>query len=407
MIRHTLLLLFTLAFATTSFSQCDQWANPSSEFAYEVFDEIPCTGDTLKVTSFQVWQSDAYQIENVLQGATLEFNHCDSAGAWIPEYTVYGPSGEIEAFGSGENQCSFTWTAQESGTYIIAVNEADSCGVTGSINNGFPSLITTANGAVCPPPPVFAEGAESFESDTLPECWTVLNEDANLFFWFIDNGPEAFEGQRMMRNASFLQGFGAIGTDDWLISPPRVVGENDSLYYVVSAFSETFPNEFYSVLVAVNSTEPDDFVELFSETLSSTEWKGRSIDLSDYAGQTVYIAFRHHNSFDQSSLLLDAIALPGVELENCDVVLSARSSEKTEFSLFPNPSNGQVTVGGSNFAGMSNLQVFDLTGSLVYQQVIVINNDSQSIDLSNLERGAYLISISNDSQTGTEKLIIQ
>jgi hypothetical protein len=71
--------------------------------------------------------------------------------------------------------------------------------------------------------------------------------------------------------------------------------------------------ENYSVLVSVSGTEPDDFQEVFTERLTSEMenwvWITRNIDMSGFAGEQIYIAFRHHDSTDN-----DRIALTNIHL---------------------------------------------------------------------------------------------
>ena len=407
--KSTLLIALFSSLTFNLFSQCLDWSNPTPAIGYSVFGSVPCNGDTIATSSFEVWQSDAYEIENLEAGATYAFNHCEGSGAWIPEYTVFAPSGAIDAFGAGTG-CSISWTASESGTYLVAVNEADSCGVTGSIDNGFPSLITISGDADCPSPPVFIEGAESFEADTLPGCWVSYNEDGDIFNWFIDSATvDAFDGGQYMRSSSFIEGFGALTPDNYLVSAPVVISEGDSLYYVVSAFSEFFPNEFYSIEVAINGNQPGDFIEIYSETLSSTNWEGRSIDMSEYTGETVYIAFRHHNSTDQSGLLIDAVALPGEILENCGEVLSTDPDfERLSFGLYPNPASDLVNLSNQNESGEYLIRTFDINGKLVASgQVRLAQNSVHQMDVNQLERGVYTIQIIGRESVGSQKLVIQ
>jgi hypothetical protein len=409
--KNTLFItLFSLC-SLNLFSQCLEWSNPSPEVGYNIFGTVPCNGDTLSADMIAVWQSDAFEIENLEAGGTYEFNHCNGlgAGAWIPDYTVFSPTNEVVAFGAGTG-CSISWTATESGTYTVAVNEVDSCGVTGTTNNGFPALITLSGGIECPTPPVFIEGAESFEVDTLPGCWVSYNEDDDFFGWFIDSATvEAFDGGQYMRSSSFISGVGALTPDNYLVSAPVVISDGDSLYYVVSAFSEFFPNEFYSIEVAINANQPEDFTEIFSETLSSTNWEGRSVDMSAYAGEAVYIAFRHHNSTDQSGLLIDAVALPGEVLENCAEVLSTDSDfEKLSFGLYPNPANDMVKLANRNESGDYLIRTFDVNGKLVAsEQVRIAQNSVHQMDVNQLKPGVYTIQIIGREAVGSQKLVIQ
>jgi hypothetical protein len=133
---------------------CLNWTQPSATTGWNnfntTFDGAPCndgTGcPTYSFTSFEVWNSEAYAMDNVVAGGNYTFSHCEGpgAGAWIPDYTIIAPSGAVDAFGAGNGGCSISWIASESGTYLIVINEAGNCGIAGQIDNGYPSI--TCNG---------------------------------------------------------------------------------------------------------------------------------------------------------------------------------------------------------------------------------------------------------------------
>lgn len=405
-------LVFTLfSFcALNLFSQCLDWTSPDSLSGYAIFPEAPCNGDTLTETSFSVWQSDAYELGNLLEGGNYEFNICtgEGAGTWNPDFTVIAPSGAVDAFGPGSG-CSIEWTATESGTYMVAVNEVELCGVSGTDDNGFPTLITLEGGEDCLPPPVFIDGAESFEVDSIPTCWVRYSEDGDLFTWFNDSSFTAFEGNQYMRSSSYINNLGALNPDNYLVSAPVVVAEGDSLYYVVAAVSEFFPNEFYSIEVAINGNQPEDFTEIFSETLSSTDWVGRSVDMSGYLGETVYIAFRHHNSTDQSGIMLDAVSLPGEILENCGEVLSTdQDFAKLTFGLYPNPTSDMVNLTNMNETGDYSISTYDVTGKLVASvKLRMAQNATVAMDVSYLKPGVYTVQAIGRNAVGSQKMIVR
>lgn len=104
-------------------------------------------GATNEITDFEVWASEAYTIDGFVQGNEYTFSMCNGlgAGSWIPDFTIIAPSGEVVAYGiDADSTCSITWTATESGTYIIGINEAENCGVANGVDNGHPAI--TNNG---------------------------------------------------------------------------------------------------------------------------------------------------------------------------------------------------------------------------------------------------------------------
>ena len=78
------------------------------------------------------------------------------------------------------------------------------------------------------------------------------------------------------------------------------------------------------------------------------------------------------------------------------------------FSVAPNPNNGQfnvvVTAQKANF----DLSVRNMVGQVVYNEQIAVNNTlTKNIDLSNLNKGIYFVSIENGVNRKVQKVIIK
>ncbi|MGB1204625.1 MAG: T9SS type A sorting domain-containing protein [Chitinophagales bacterium] len=136
---------------------CSTWSNPSPDSAWEIINDIwggapQGTGTMYETTEFQLFASEAFALDNVVANNIYTFGACNGVGgtAWDLNFTIIAPSGNIDAFGLNENSiCELTWTATESGTYTIAVNEAGNCGVPNSIDNGFPSITCVSDTNPC------------------------------------------------------------------------------------------------------------------------------------------------------------------------------------------------------------------------------------------------------------------
>ena len=75
----------------------------------------------------------------------------------------------------------------------------------------------------------------------------------------------------------------------------------------------------------------------------------------------------------------------------------------SNISMYPNPSNGTITIDGSSEI-IRQITVYDLTGRLVLDQMI--NSNITTIDLSLEADGFYQILIHTDENTYTEKLLL-
>lgn len=84
----------------------------------------------------------------------------------------------------------------------------------------------------------------------------------------------------------------------------------------------------------------------------------------------------------------DYVGIPGNDIQNL------------EFSMFPNPSNGNVHI---NAKGTSHVTIFNIAGKIVDDRII---NGSQNIDLD-INNGVYLVRVQNGNKVGTQRLIIE
>lgn len=88
--------------------------------------------------------------------------------------------------------------------------------------------------------------------------------------------------------------------------------------------------------------------------------------------------------------------------ENCNL-LDIEATNTTLFSLTPNPARNIINIEG-NELNNSEVRIFSQSGREVYNSVLTQNNQ---IDIANLARGLYLVSVSKEGQNTIQKLVIQ
>jgi hypothetical protein len=78
------------------------------------------------------------------------------------------------------------------------------------------------------------------------------------------------------------------------------------------------------------------------------------------------------------------------------------------FLVYPNPNRGQFTV-ELDLMGLVSLQVFDARGALVHNEVFrnQSGKSTRVLDLSNLAKGSYTLTVTNDGQNITQQVVIQ
>ena len=152
-----------------------------------------------------------------------------------------------------------------------------------------------------------------FETDPFAEGWTIRDDDGDGYNWeWMDasaSNYNVYEGTHCMASASYQNSaFGggtALNPDNWLISPAFTAGSTVTFWY--AGQDPSYAAEPFGVYVIANGTTSD---ELGYFTASGTYQQG-SVDISDFAGQTVQVAFRHYDITDMFRLNLDLVEVSG------------------------------------------------------------------------------------------------
>lgn len=152
---------------------------------------------------------------------------------------------------------------------------------------------------------------ENFESRVFPpQDWTLLDHDGDGQNW----GEYSYvphSGGYSAASASWSSTLGPLTPTNLLITPAieLPVGSSMQLQFWVAAQDVDYPNEHYEVMISTTGTSFANFTSVFEETLASTTWTMKTIDLSSYAGQTIYVAFTHNESTDVFMMKIDDVSI--------------------------------------------------------------------------------------------------
>ena len=167
---------------------------------------------------------------------------------------------------------------------------------------------------------------ESFENSQFPPLgWTLIDADGDTVNWIqwnivVAGGPGFGHISHTGQNSAVSQSYrnpptpGALTPDNYLITPQIVLPDVESatLKFYVWTLLHQHPIETLSVLISTDTIDPEDFyLPVYMKTMgaSDADIQEVEIDLSIFAGQAIYIAFRHHDSFDNFAIGLDDIEL--------------------------------------------------------------------------------------------------
>lgn len=235
--------------------------------------------------------------EDIVQFTDLSTN---SPTSWLWSITpaTYTYMNGTDA--SSQNpQILFTAT----GNYTISLTATNSHG--SDIQTKINYISVSGCGAV---PLPYSQGFESGEMP--PACWTSLDQDGDSYGWKISNSHTPAEGTYAAYSESYINDIGPLTPDNWLISPGFTC-TTDSLVltYSIKAQDSNWLSEKYSVLLSTTGNSIGDFTPVYTSTISTSGWYTVSISFLGFAGEQVYLAFRHWDCTDQYQILLDNIRI--------------------------------------------------------------------------------------------------
>ena len=311
----------------------DEFVLVIDEFAVEEMPTTPEIELTSLTTPAGVVTGGSVNVSGVVtnnSGAAL--NSFDVAytfdGNTSATYSVTGidvASGETYAFSHNTPIANIT-----SGDHTLTVTVSNPNGEADNTDDNTLSMTITACDAITEIP--YAEGFDVADFG----CWQNVDADGDGYGWYhiTDLLSDASDATTYSYNGSAdcLMSFSYINynsydPDNWLISPAIVVPATGHTYaqWYAKNLSTSYPDN-YSVYIATSS----DIATLTAagsvlDDTPSDEYTEQNIMLDDYAGQTIYIAFRHHDSYDNYYLFLDEFSINTLS-EDPEIALTAVSA---------------------------------------------------------------------------------
>jgi hypothetical protein len=187
---------------------------------------------------------------------------------------------------------------------------------------------------------------EDFEGGTLPTGWVTYDVDGDSYGW--DNTAvefsvfEAHTGLYCMTSASYRNDVGALTPNNWLVTPGIAVSATSELKFWVSAQDPLWAAEQYYVKVSTTGNAVADFTNTLHSAVSPAAWGEVVLDLSAYAGETVYIAFQHANVTDQFFIKIDDVTVTNTATRAAYTAPVASNRESSIFFKTQGMSQGAI-----------------------------------------------------------------
>lgn len=242
--------------------------------------------------------------------------------------------------------------------------------------------------------PLFTKTTSIFSEDftNAPDtAWRYYDNDGDGYTWEYDSYYE-----NMVSYSYDDYNYEALYPDNWLITPQITIPANGAvLSYGYFAYDEDYYSEVYSVMVSPSGSDNIDsfYVPIVSDDmLTSDAYMTNTLSLNLFAGQTVRLAFVHHNCYDEWGLGLDDIEV--YSLDSVDLAVTGTNVRPVS------QSNASATITADvenlGFAAINNLTVYcDVNGTVTNATIASIPSMQTAtasftgINLSNL--GSYNI----------------
>ena len=214
---------------------------------------------------------------------------------------------------------------------------------------------------------------ENFESGNAAG-FTFVDSDGDGYGWDVyDFGTtgQGHNGSNMViTSASYINDIGALTPDNWMMLPAFDI-PSDASDFVLSWYEKGQDNsyyaEYYSVYISTTGNTVADFTNAVLTSTATNGWVKKTVSLDSYAGQTIYIAFRHHNVTDMFYLDIDDMRVGGPEPPEVSITAPAVVLVNEPATFVANSTVNTVTwyVDGSQESetGLSLTYTFTTDGS--------------------------------------------
>lgn len=232
----------------------------------------------------------------------------------------------------------------------------------------------------------FAQFPENFDSE-LPESWAVFigeNGEGPVQNWSYDDNGFVFSLFEEVLETS----------EDWLVTPQVAITDDNSIlsFDFTDANSENFGSQLQiRVSTGMSQTTRSDFeiLSTFTEdNVTALSLSRVQINLEDYIGQSIYVAFVHvqndgdtfvldNVNFEKLLVAPDAVINPTPENQQTDVVLSTEDLDQdgaadnsVTFSWSPSETGGEPQFYDFYFG--TSPEDFNLLGTVPATQTALV-----------------------------------
>ena len=247
---------------------------------------------------------------------------------------------------------------------------------------------------------------ETFDTNNIGVCWQVDDEDGDGYNWYWRDYGSFYGGYKCLTSRSWNSSDLALTPDNWIVSYPINLtsynpSDNIQLSWKVRGEMAALSHEFYTVYASTGNQITDfqsssvNRGEYADEVGATGVFVTRTMDISSLAGNTVYIAFRHHNSTDQLILNIDDVTVS-------TSALGIEDFNKENFKFFYSKDTNSLIVKSANNP-ISSIKIYNILGQTVVNKTL--SDYNENLNLSTLVDGIYIAQVEIDNTTKSIKFL--
>ena len=208
-----------------------------------------------------------------------------------------------------------------------------------------------------------------FEED--PQGWTFLDADGDGFVFGIyaaggmnsDGSVNTSGTNASLSSFSYLNDYGALRPDNYAFMPKIKVCENASMTFYAAGFDPSYPSEHFGVAVASNDGQN---IATIAEWDSRNPYQSYTVDLSVYAGQEIFLGFRHFTNVANYALCIDNITVT-------NAVWAGTTSHTVHYHVYRSTNGTDYHLIGYADGDATSYEDNDISAPTFYYQVTALN----------------------------------
>ncbi len=182
---------------------------------------------------------------------------------------------------------------------------------------------------------------------------------------------------------------------DWFITPAVSITSGMKFSFWARSASNRYGLEQFKVAVSTNGQNFTYIAGSSSSSISApVVWTNYIYDLSQYAGQSVYIAIICVSN-DVFAFFIDDLEI--------GVNAGMEAAESNNVNIYPNPAKNIVNVNLP--VDNAQIDIVNVLGQIV--KTVNATSENETISLEGMERGMYIFSIKMQDKTITKKVIVE